>query len=292
MGSGIQDLVQKTHGSHHTPDNRTQRGEKGNISFSISLHNFDVQWGDLVKEKNAGETSAATGTDMPHVFCDAVLIGLDGCPVLILYQGWNNLEVILVHSITIFNDTPLVVELVCAARKFLSKSDLVDDVCHIELLECTVEWKPTNQKVRNNSCTKQYLIMVTTRVNLLPHEKLKNITNIIHARSRMVLAGSQVEAPASAIEGDDSVNIASLALIIIVLFDRFHLPFALFDLMGIRHVPTLAFVGPLDIVASIATLSLLSGSVTAPTALVVVIGSLFRRKRFDHSALELFQGFF
>ena len=56
LGSWIQYLVQKTHGSHHTTDNSAQWCEKSNVPFSVSLYNLDVQWRDFVEEKDPGET--------------------------------------------------------------------------------------------------------------------------------------------------------------------------------------------------------------------------------------------
>jgi len=67
---------------------------------------------------------------------------------------------------------------------------------------------------------------------------------------------------------------------------------ALFDIHRILEVPSLDFVGPFDIVAGVTAFSLLSGSVTAPTGIGVVIILVIVLNKciiFGHQILESVQ---
>eukprot|EP00535_Pseudo-nitzschia_heimii_P003935 CAMPEP_0197179686 /NCGR_PEP_ID=MMETSP1423-20130617/4550_1 /TAXON_ID=476441 /ORGANISM="Pseudo-nitzschia heimii, Strain UNC1101" /LENGTH=355 /DNA_ID=CAMNT_0042629629 /DNA_START=175 /DNA_END=1243 /DNA_ORIENTATION=+ len=222
------------------PRRRLQDGcKKPDKSLPITLDNFDVKRGNFIEEPDPGKTSSAPGTDVSQVLGDAVLIRLDARSVLEFYQRRHDLEVVLVHPVSVGDYALLSIELVGISRKFVSEPDLVDRVRHVEL------FKGAQQHLEDG----HHVVAL-----------------------RVVPPGRQVEAPTAAVQGYHAVYVASL----VVLIDGgclllLALANALLDIVLVGQMPPLALVHPLDVVAGVAALALIAGAVTAPAGFGGVI---------------------
>eukprot|EP00534_Pseudo-nitzschia_fraudulenta_P008693 CAMPEP_0201140156 /NCGR_PEP_ID=MMETSP0851-20130426/1714_1 /ASSEMBLY_ACC=CAM_ASM_000631 /TAXON_ID=183588 /ORGANISM="Pseudo-nitzschia fraudulenta, Strain WWA7" /LENGTH=307 /DNA_ID=CAMNT_0047412529 /DNA_START=84 /DNA_END=1003 /DNA_ORIENTATION=+ len=187
-GAGIiQHLVQQAHGGDDPTDDGTDRGKKGNVSLPVLLDDLDVEGRDLVKEKDPGESSSTSGIDVPQVLRDAVLVRLDARPVSEFHERRDDLEVVLVHPVPVGYHAGFSVQLVFVSDEFIPEPDLVDRVRDIELLKGA-------------------------------QEKLKDCTDVTHVRVVVAPSRSEMEIPPTAVEGDQTMDVATFFALLFVVF--------------------------------------------------------------------------
>mmetsp|Transcript_23501 Transcript_23501/g.55335 ORF Transcript_23501/g.55335 Transcript_23501/m.55335 type:complete len:119 (-) Transcript_23501:1009-1365(-) len=99
--SGVEELIKKAHGRHDSAYDGTDGSEKGNVSLSIVFYDLYVERRNLVEEKYPGKTSSTSRIDVSEMFRDTVLVGTDSRSVLEFDYRRNNLEVVLIHAVSV-----------------------------------------------------------------------------------------------------------------------------------------------------------------------------------------------
>jgi hypothetical protein len=131
----LQEFINHAHHSIHAAHNGTHRCHKTHHTSALFLDER-LNGRHLVVEVHAGKAAAGPGGQVAHVLGYGILVTLYFGIIEKSVACWDDLDIILVHAVSILQAAELAIQHTLHSRVLVAKAQTINGMCDVELVEC------------------------------------------------------------------------------------------------------------------------------------------------------------